>query len=55
MGTFPLCKNVHVEGNTSIVPHTGEIVKSKVGNSVSPPKSTSLRYTKNTRNLLAEI
>ena len=52
MGTFPLCRNVHVDGNTSIVPHTGEIVKFNSGNSVSPPKSTSLRYTKNTKKML---
>ena len=55
MGTFPLFRNVHVAGNTNIVPHTGEIVKFKSGNSVSPPKSTSLRYTKNTRKRLADI
>ena len=55
MGTLPLCRYVHNEGNTSIVPHTGETCKSKVGNSVSPPSATSLRYTKNTRKRLAEI
>ena len=32
IGTFPLCRNVHVDGNTSIVPRSGETCKSKVGN-----------------------
>ena len=53
-GGLPACLYCHVGGNKSIVPHLAEMSKFSLGNEVSHPSSTSLRYKKPTRNLRAE-